>query len=127
MTQGFWDGGGALLLAGGLPALAQSKMVTLAEVAQGRRGQHLGQRHGGEPPAGGAQRRSERSGGVDSRVWQPGEGGDELLRLDSATPAPRWSRRGRNKPEREQPALRLAPSSSAWIACTSKERLPEPV
>ncbi len=52
MTQGFTRMVvGALLLAGGLPALAQSKMVTLAE-------EYLGQRHGGEPPAGGAQRRS---------------------------------------------------------------------
>ena len=39
MTQGFTRMVvGALLLAGGLPALAQSKMVTLAEVAQGEAG-----------------------------------------------------------------------------------------
>ncbi|MCR6551946.1 efflux RND transporter periplasmic adaptor subunit, partial [Aeromonas sp. CPF2-S1] len=39
MTQGFTRiVVGALLLAGGLPAFAQSKMVTLAEVAQGEAG-----------------------------------------------------------------------------------------
>ena len=39
MTQGFTRMVvGALLLAGGLPAFAQSKMVTLAEVAQGEAG-----------------------------------------------------------------------------------------
>ncbi len=68
---------GAALLAGGVfPALAQGKMVTLADVTRGGGGgQHLGQRYGGEPPAGGAQRRGERPGGVDRRVRQPGQQG----------------------------------------------------
>ena len=108
MTQGFTRMVvGALLLAGALPAQAQSKMVTLAEVAQGRRGQHLGQRHGREPSAGGAQRRGQRTGGVGCRVRQPGEGGGRAAAPGRRDPAPSLEQ-ARAEQAREASNLRYA-------------------
>ena len=87
MTQGFTRiVVGALLLAGGLPALAQSKMVTLAEVAQGEAGASIWV-SGTVASRQQAALSAEVSGRVEwiaefgSRV----KAGDELLRLDSAT------------------------------------------
>ncbi|MGL6434150.1 efflux RND transporter periplasmic adaptor subunit [Aeromonas caviae] len=87
MTQGFTRiVVGALLLAGGLPALAQSKMVTLAEVAQGEGGASIWV-SGTVASRQQAALSAEVSGRVEwiaefgSRV----KAGDELLRLDSAT------------------------------------------
>ena len=87
MTQGFTRiVVGALLLAGGLPALAQSKMVTLAEVAQGEAGANIWV-SGTVASRQQAALSAEVSGRVEwiaefgSRV----KAGDELLRLDSAT------------------------------------------
>ena len=87
MTQGFTRMVvGALLLAGGLPALAQSKMVTLAEVAQGEAGASIWV-SGTVASRQQAALSAEVSGRVEwiaefgSRV----KAGDELLRLDSAT------------------------------------------
>ena len=87
MTQGFTRMVvGALLLAGGLPALAQSKMVTLAEVAQGEAGANIWV-SGTVASRQQAALSAEVSGRVEwiaefgSRV----KAGDELLRLDSAT------------------------------------------
>ena len=87
MTQGFTRiVVGALLLAGGLPALAQSKMVTLAEVAQGEAGANIWV-SGTVASRQQAALSAEVSGRVEwiaefgSRV----KTGDELLRLDSAT------------------------------------------
>ncbi|MDH0360759.1 efflux RND transporter periplasmic adaptor subunit, partial [Aeromonas caviae] len=86
MTQGFTRiVVGALLLAGGLPALAQSKMVTLAEVAQGEAGASIWV-SGTVASRQQAALSAEVSGRVEwiaefgSRV----KAGDELLRLDSA-------------------------------------------
>ena len=106
-------------------AQAQNKMVTLAEVAQGRRGQHLGQQHGREPSAGGAQRRGQRTGGVGCRVRQPGEGGGR-----AAAPGRRDLRLSleQARAEQSQEASNLAtpePSSSAWIVCTSRRAPPK--
>lgn len=87
MTQGFTRiVVGALLLAGGLPAFAQSKMVTLAEVAQGGAGASIWV-SGTVASRQQAALSAEVSGRVEwiaefgSRV----KAGDELLRLDSAT------------------------------------------
>ena len=87
MTQGFTRiVVGALLLAGGLPAFAQSKMVTLAEVAQGEAGASIWV-SGTVASRQQAALSAEVSGRVEwiaefgSRV----KAGDELLRLDSAT------------------------------------------
>lgn len=87
MTQGFTRMVvGALLLTGGLPALAQSKMVTLAEVAQGEAGASIWV-SGTVASRQQAALSAEVSGRVEwiaefgSRV----KAGDELLRLDSAT------------------------------------------
>ena len=87
MTQGFTRMVvGALLLAGGLPALAQSKMVSLAEVAQGEAGASIWV-SGTVASRQQAALSAEVSGRVEwiaefgSRV----KAGDELLRLDSAT------------------------------------------
>lgn len=87
MTQGFTRiVVGALLLAGGLPAFAQSKMVTLAEVAQGEAGASIWV-SGTVASRQQAALSAEVSGRVEwiaefgSRV----KTGDELLRLDSAT------------------------------------------
>ncbi|WP_421714593.1 efflux RND transporter periplasmic adaptor subunit, partial [Aeromonas media] len=77
---------GALLLAGGLPALAQDKMVTLADVTQGEAGASIWV-SGTVASRQQAALSAEVSGRVEwiaefgSRV----KAGDELLRLDSAT------------------------------------------
>ncbi len=77
---------GALLLAGGLPALAQDKMVTLADVTQGEAGASIWV-SGTVASRQQAALSAEVSGRVEwiaefgSRVKE----GDELLRLDSAT------------------------------------------
>ncbi|MFM5043068.1 efflux RND transporter periplasmic adaptor subunit [Aeromonas caviae] len=87
MTQGFTRMAvGALLLAGALPAQAQSKMVTLAEVAQGEAGASIWV-SGTVASRQQAALSAEVSGRVEwvaefgSRV----KAGDELLRLDGAT------------------------------------------
>lgn len=129
MTQGFTRiVVGALLLAGGLPALAQSKMVTLAEVAQGEAGASIW-----VSGTVASRQQAALSAEVSGRVEWIAEFGSRVKAGTSCcawTARPcvsRWSRRGRNKPERGAICVTLAPSSSAWIVCTSKECLPEPV
>lgn len=87
MTQGFTRMAvGALLLAGALPAQAQSKMVTLADVTQGEAGASIWV-SGTVASRQQAALSAEVSGRVEwvaefgSRV----KAGDELLRLDGAT------------------------------------------
>ena len=112
---------GALLLAGGLPALHKSKMVTLAEVAQGKAGANIWV--SGTVAA--ASRRRFSAGVMSGRVeWiaglaQPGEGGDELLRW-TARPAPLagQARAGTNR--RGNDCVALAPRFQHLDRCTNK-------
>ena len=128
MTQGFTRiVVGALLLTGGLPALAQSKMVTLAEVAQGEAGASIW-----VSGTVASRQQAALSAEVSGRVEWIAEFGSRVKAGTSccawtARPcASRWSRRGRNKPEGSN--LRYArrvPAPGSFAP--AKECLPEPV